>query len=111
VARGLPQFDEADVLDRLGGDREILTEVAAIFRHTAPDLTGEMRAALDRRDAPALRRAAHTLKGAAGNLSAKRLSAVALEIESAADAQDLVRAAALFQTAAAEVDQLLTILP
>jgi CheY-like chemotaxis protein/HPt (histidine-containing phosphotransfer) domain-containing protein len=111
VARDLPRFDEADVLDRLGGDREILTEVAAIFRHTAPDLTGEMRAALDRRDAPALRRAAHTLKGAAGNLSAKRLSAVALEIESAADAQDLVRAAALFQMAAAEVDQLLTILP
>ena len=70
VGDDVAQFDEAELMDRLGGDREILREVVAIFCHSTPDLVSEIRTSIEGRDLTRLRASAHTLKGAAGNLSA-----------------------------------------
>ena len=110
VDEELPQFDERELMERLGGDREILREVVAIFRHSTPDLVAEIQTAIEARDLTRLRGAAHTLKGAAGNLSAKRIAALATELETAALASDVALAAHYFPRLAAEAEELLTIL-
>ncbi len=110
VGDDVAQFDEAELMDRLGGDREILREVVAIFCHSAPDLVSEIRTSIEGRDLTRLRATAHTLKGAAGNLSAKRLAALALELEDAGQSSDVARAAHYFPRLAAEAEELLTIL-
>jgi len=70
----------------------------------------EIRTAIDGRDLTRLRSAAHTLKGAAGNLSAKRLAALALELEQAGMKSDVALAAHYFPRLVAETEELLTIL-
>jgi len=52
------------VLDRVGGDRELLAEISR-RRRRCPRHLERIRAALDARDGESLRRAAHGLKGAA----------------------------------------------
>jgi CheY-like chemotaxis protein len=110
VGDDITQFDEAELMERLGGDHEVRQEVVAIFRHSTPELLAEIRTAIDSRDLTRLRTAAHTLKGAAGNLSAKRLAALALEIEQAGQASDVALAAHYFPRLALETEELLTIL-
>lgn len=110
VGDDVAQFDEAELMDRLGGDREILREVVAIFCHSTPDLVSEIRTSIEGRDLTRLRASAHTLKGAAGNLSAKRLAALALELEDAGQSSDVARAAHYFPRLAAEAEELLTVL-
>ena len=110
VGDDVPQFVEEELMERLGGDREILEEVVAIFRHSTPELVAEIGNAIEARDLTRLRSAAHTLKGAAGNLSAKRLAALALELEHAGETSDVALAAHYFPRLAAETEELLTIL-
>jgi signal transduction histidine kinase/DNA-binding response OmpR family regulator/HPt (histidine-containing phosphotransfer) domain-containing protein len=110
VGDDIPQFDQNELMDRLGGDREVLQEVVAIFRHSTPELVAEIRTAIDGRDLTRLKTAAHTLKGAAGNLSAKRLAALALELEQAGMKSDVALAAHYFPRLVAETEELLTIL-
>jgi HPt (histidine-containing phosphotransfer) domain-containing protein len=70
----------------------------------------EIRMAIESRDLTRLKSSAHTLKGAAGNLSAKRLAALAMEIEQAGHASDVALAAHYFPRLALETEELLTIL-
>ena len=60
----------AAALERVGGDQELLEEVAQLFLDTSPDLFTEIGHAVEARDARALERAAHTLKGSVGNFGA-----------------------------------------
>src|SRR6185295_15325873 len=57
----------AQVLARVGGDRELLAEISRLFVDDAPRHLERIRHALDARDGDALLRAAHGLKGAAAN--------------------------------------------
>ena len=59
-------LDHAKALERLGGDEELYVEVAGIFRKDALQLVDAIQTAVRDRDADALRRTAHSLKGAAG---------------------------------------------
>jgi CheY-like chemotaxis protein/HPt (histidine-containing phosphotransfer) domain-containing protein len=61
---------EADALARVGGDRMLLGELAAIFMAECPELVAALRAGVERNDAQAVYHAAHTLKGAMGNFGA-----------------------------------------
>ncbi len=60
------ELNWAAALERAGGDEGVLREVVRIFLDTSPGQLVEIRLALERRDAPALQRAAHTLKGSVG---------------------------------------------
>jgi two-component system sensor histidine kinase/response regulator len=77
-------FDMADVMVRVDGDRALLADLVHLFRAESPHMLAELRRCVDARDAAGLRRAAHTLKGAAGNLSANSLAKAALALETMA---------------------------
>jgi HPt (histidine-containing phosphotransfer) domain-containing protein len=69
----LPVFDYDDFLERMDGDMDLLREVIEIFLEDAPSLMGALRLAIRGGNKYAMERAAHTLKGAAANISAKGL--------------------------------------
>ena len=69
------------------GDQELLTEMIHLFQGDAPNLLAGMRDALQRGDMTVLERSAHSLKGAASNLSAKATAAAALQLEKDAKKQ------------------------
>ena len=69
------------VLNRLGGDHELLAEMASLFLEDGPRILRETRAAITRRDSKALERAAHTLKGSASNFTSHSVCEAALRLE------------------------------
>jgi two-component system sensor histidine kinase/response regulator len=82
------QIDRVSLLERVEGDQELLTEMVHLFQQDAPDLLTAMRDALQRGDLTVLERSAHSLKGAASNLSAKAAVAAALQLEKNARDKD-----------------------
>lgn len=74
-------FDEADLLERLSGDTELLAEVIAVFLDDCPARLQAINDAMTHRDPVELRTAAHAIKGAAGSLSAHRLFDAAQRLE------------------------------
>lgn len=71
----------AAALDRVGGDQGLLEEVALLFLDTSSDLFTEIGHAVEARDARALERAAHTLKGSVGNFGADAAFQAAFQLE------------------------------
>jgi PAS domain S-box-containing protein len=74
-------FDRASLLERVEGDQELLTELIQIFMEEAPGLMNAMRGALQSGDMVVLERSAHSLKGAASNLSSTAMANAALKLE------------------------------
>ncbi|HYM09459.1 MAG TPA: Hpt domain-containing protein [Bryobacterales bacterium] len=71
----------AAALDRVGGDSELLEEIAKLFLETAPRQLDQIRQAVADRDALALSRSAHTLKGSVGTFGADAAFEAALRLE------------------------------
>ena len=90
-AAGESAVDARELLERIGDDREFLTELFETFRDDYSKQLEAMRTALGNGDAMEAAHAAHSLKGALSNLSAKRASALAAELESAGKEGDLQR--------------------
>jgi CheY-like chemotaxis protein/HPt (histidine-containing phosphotransfer) domain-containing protein len=82
-------FDRPNLVERLDGDEEIIGEVIGIFLEDAPRRLQVLEDALQESDAALAQREAHTLKGAASNLSAPSLQEAARRVEQAAEAGDL----------------------
>jgi two-component system, sensor histidine kinase and response regulator len=61
-------FDEAGAVRRSGGDRVLLRKIVSLFRESYPATLLKLQRALTRRDAEALRIAAHTVKGSVANV-------------------------------------------
>src|SRR4029077_9972554 len=72
AASSTPGYDMEHALARLGGDRKLLREMMTIFRAESTGLMKTIRESAASGDLAALRRAAHTLKGALGTLGAPR---------------------------------------
>ena len=87
-----PCVDEAALLSRVGGNRDVLKSVSALFLVQGPALLAEMRSVLDGQDATALERLAHTFKGTVATLAAHRAAAAAARVERLARERDLVAA-------------------
>jgi two-component system, sensor histidine kinase and response regulator len=85
-------IDEAAALERIGGDQQLLEEIAGLFLQEYPELLDSMRQALAAGDATRLERAAHSLKGSASNFGAYACVEAALELERRARSLDLDRA-------------------
>jgi CheY-like chemotaxis protein/HPt (histidine-containing phosphotransfer) domain-containing protein len=77
-------LDRSAALERVGGDAQLLRELAELFLDDCPRQQAEIRDALARGDAPKLHRAAHTLKGSAGNFRAGPAFEAAQRLESLA---------------------------
>jgi HPt (histidine-containing phosphotransfer) domain-containing protein len=97
--------DRGELLQRLGGDAGLLAEVIDLSRGDCARLQGELRDAVRRGDAGRLARAAHTLKGMLGNLSASAACEAALRLEQLARQGDLAGTAAAFRALEVEVDR------
>ena len=74
-------LDRAEALARVGGDERLLAELFRIFQADAPGWLTQGREAIQRRDAALLRRAAHTIKGAASSLGAPQTRVAAARLE------------------------------
>lgn len=76
-----PLISKDELLDRVGGDEELLREIADIFLSEYPALIEEIRSAISERDARKLERSAHTLKGSVANFGAEEATQAAFELE------------------------------
>ena len=74
-------LDLATALARVGGDLELLKEIAALFLDEYPRALDDIHAALANGDAPALERAAHGLKGSVANFGARGAVDAAFQLE------------------------------
>jgi HPt (histidine-containing phosphotransfer) domain-containing protein len=95
-------------VERLGGDRLLAREMSRAFVSDAPRLLGELKAAVQSADLDAMRRAAHALKGAAGNFAAAETVALASKLEQTARDGDLTTALALVDRLVSATTQLVT---
>ncbi|MBM3724222.1 MAG: Hpt domain-containing protein [Acidobacteria bacterium] len=77
----LISLNRAVALERVGGDEELLAEVAELFLDDCPNMMREIRTALASGDAKMLERAAHTLKGSVANFGAEPVFLASLALE------------------------------
>ena len=96
------------------GEPDVVHEVLGLFLVDAPTRIQALSAAVDARDAAALQRAAHTLKGASGTIGAIALQAACRELEQMAKRNTLDEAEVTvavvhreFRRAKDEIEQLL----
>ena len=74
-------IDRKVALSRVGGDIELLKEIAVLFLDTYPSVLQEIRSATERGDAQMLERSAHGLKGSVANFGAAAAVDAALLLE------------------------------
>ena len=74
-------FDRQEALERVGGDEELLKEIAELFVEDAPELIEKLRGAVAAGDAAGVETAAHSLKGSVANFGAEEAVAAALRLE------------------------------
>jgi len=77
-------IDDRDLMARVGGDTGLARELLQLFAEDAPAQLAELDEAFASEDLIRLRRAAHAVKGAAGTIGARALSAAARDLEEAA---------------------------
>jgi len=85
---GIPVFDRAGLVNRLGGE-ELVDTFLAKFRASMPGYVDKLRSELDSGGTDAIRTVAHAIKGLAANIGAEQVRQTALDIETAAKAGDL----------------------
>lgn len=74
-------LDVEDFMERVQGDRDLLLELLDIYQQ---DYTGKRKVlgeAVEKKNAEEIKNTAHALKGASGNISAKKVHATCLQIE------------------------------
>jgi two-component system sensor histidine kinase/response regulator len=103
-------FDEAELLDRVDNDWEFLAETLEMLKTDGRRLMEEIRRSADAQDAPALGRAAHTLKGMISNFCAPTAESSAFEVEKIGKGGDLTSAPAAIQSLGNQVEALIAAL-
>src|SRR4051812_40494104 len=82
----------ASLLERVGGDPNLLREIAGIFLNEFPSLMAEIEAAWAAGDALSLRYAAHSMKGSVANFEVPAVTEAALTLELIGRSGDLSHA-------------------
>jgi PAS domain S-box-containing protein len=100
-------LDRKQALKRVGGDVEILRELVGLFNADCPRLRAEIRQAVANGDAPRLKLAAHTLKGAVGNFGARATAEAAQRLEALGKQGDLTGAGEAAAVLEEELERLL----
>jgi two-component system sensor histidine kinase/response regulator len=106
VDMDLSVFDRAAALDRVGGDLELLIELAGMFMEDYPQILAEIESALRNGDSDALSASAHTLKGAVGNFSAQNAYDAAFALEQIGRSGDLSEATSAYRVLKQELERL-----
>ena len=74
-------IDLKDVLDRVQDDKELLLELLDIYQEDFVVKRQALGEAVTTKDVGKIKEVAHSMKGASGNISAKRLFETCLKIE------------------------------
>lgn len=93
-----PVLDREVALSRVGGDVQLLKEIAALFLSEYPKILDELRAAAERGDARRLERTAHSLKGSVSNFGAGVAVEAARSLEAMGRAHQLAEAEQVIRT-------------
>ena len=105
-----PIIDEAEVLRRVDGDRDLLAELAELFLIDCESLLKRVREAVERRDREAMQTTAHTLKGSVSNFAAKAAFEAAREVEAMGRTGHFDRADIAMASLQREIDRLTPVL-
>ena len=79
-------------LSRVGGDKQLLREIAVLFIEECPRALAEIQESVAAGDAPKLENAAHALKGSVSNFGARDAVAAAFSLEQMGRANQLTEA-------------------
>jgi len=91
-------LDKSVALSRVGGDAELLKEIALLFLDDYPKSLSELHLAVASGDARRLERAAHGLKGSVSNFGARPAVDAAMELETMGRAQKLAEVEQVLNT-------------
>jgi HPt (histidine-containing phosphotransfer) domain-containing protein len=92
-------FDKDALLSRLDNDVDLIKQILRVFvEEDAPNQIQEIREALEKKDRDGVRRHAHALKGASGNVGAIRMCEATLALEIAGQEGALLGAAELAES-------------
>jgi len=97
-------LDEFRAAMRASGIEEIVVPMLTLFAQEAPKGVAALASALAAHDLDAVGRAAHSLKSSAGNVRAKALAELLLQLESAAERGDAQASASLFESVVSAYD-------
>jgi HPt (histidine-containing phosphotransfer) domain-containing protein len=84
--------------------RELVKDLVDLFRAEAPARLTTMRESLAAQDHDGIARAAHAMRGGAGNLGAVGVAQLSIQIEQAAIGGDLLAVSPLLDQLAGELD-------
>ncbi len=98
-------FDVEEALHQVGGDFELLQQVAERFFNTAPHLVAAMRRAIAKDDPYNLDFAAHRLRGLASNVSAHAVIELAERLELMGSIRNMSQAQLALTTLEQEVER------
>jgi signal transduction histidine kinase/DNA-binding response OmpR family regulator len=79
-----PALDQAELLARVEGDRELLQDLVRIFREDCPRQVQALREAIGSNNTQEIAAGSHALKGMLANLAGRRARAVAAGLEQSA---------------------------
>jgi HPt (histidine-containing phosphotransfer) domain-containing protein len=99
-------FDVQGTLSRLGGDEELLADMIGFFVEDAPPLITELQSAIETQDAPAVKKAAHALKGLVLGCGGVRAGHAVQRVEDAAAAGEIDALVPLVADLTTEIDEL-----
>ena len=97
-------FDLSVALERVGGDEELLKEIADLFVEDAPHLLEAIRVAIASGEGAALHRAAHSLKGSVANFGAEEAVKAAFQLEQIGKSNCLDGATDVFSSLKNEIE-------
>ena len=103
-------FDAATMLANIGGDAELFDQLIRLFIDRHPVMMKEIETAIGQADAAALERAAHSLKGTAGNLCAPDVVLLAGQLEATGRLGTLTEAPSLLVRLDRTVQELVAVL-
>jgi len=89
------------------GDSALLNELLKMFANQAPASLEKLRSAVEMKDAPAIERAAHTVKGAVSNFGADAAVQAALKLEVMGRHGDLEHAGEALRSVEQEIRRVL----
>ncbi len=101
-----PVFDQAGMLARLMGDKDLACTVVTGFLEDIPKQIEALQGYLHAGDTAGVAHQAHTMKGASANIGGEAVRAAAIELEKAARAGNLKAAAAVLPGLEAEFGRL-----
>lgn len=101
-----PVMNVSKSLERMGGDRGILHDLASFFLEDSVELMSTLKSSLDAKDSKQAARSAHSLSGLAANFTANTCMALGKTIEDLCLKNDFNGARILMPQFESEIDRL-----